>query len=221
MPKDFSLPNMVQDLHYAVNGTYVHQWLHSVCPPREGLTVLEPGCGCGKFGLSYALKGAHVTLFDIDQEVVEYCHRLKKALDVLREGAFHFAPFPLSTEIMVADLFTQGPYAHTANLVFNEGVPQHWPDEEHRQGCINRMATWAKPGGLVVIVGNNGNNPRELETDRSMKFTYEGMPPQRKCFTSLELVQRLEKAGLRQVQTAYLGGGPGDAILIAGWGRKP
>ena len=206
MPKEFSLPNLVGDLHYIVFSTYVHEWLFGVCPPRPGLAVLEPGCGSGKFALSYALKGGDVNLFDIDEEVVRYARRLKSALEVLADNH-------LDAHIWQGDIFAFEENWGVYDLVFNEGVPQHWPDEgvpqhwpdEKRQGCIDRMARWAKPGGLVVIVGNNGHNPQEQETDRAFKFTYEGMPPTRRCFTREELETRMAWAGLKDVQVAPLG----------------
>ena len=212
MPKDLSLPNMVKDLDYIVNGTYVHQWLHQVCPPRPGLRVLEVGAGSGKFSLSYALKGAEAYLFDIDPQAVEYCQRLNDALVAL-VGQL------LPTSIFRADLF--GPVGlpeEWADLVFNEGVPQHWPDEERRQGCIDRMARWSRD--LVVIMGNNGLNPHEQDIDRSFSFKYQGMPPQRKCFTPDELKERMERAGLKDVQAFPLDGTWQKATLFGAYGRK-
>ena len=216
MPKDFSLPNMVKDLEYTVNGTFVHQWLFRVCPPRPGLprlTMLEPGSGSGKFGLAYALQGAEVTLLDIDHEVVDYCTRILQALEVLLSH-------PVRANVWRRDIFELEMAPDMFDLVFNEGVPQHWTDEEKRQGCIDRMARWARPGGLVVIVGNNGHNRREQETDRSFQFTYEGMPPTRRCFTREELEERMARAGLKDVQVAPLGGTWELATLLGAYGRK-
>lgn len=225
MPKDFSLPNLVKDLGYTVNGTYVHQWLFGVCPPEPGLLMLEPGCGSGKFGLAYALKGAHVTLLDIDPQAVEYCRRLFRALAALVGQGLPAAILRADLFGPVGDLVPEGEY----DLVFNEGVPQHWTDEERRQGCIDRMARWAKPGGVVAIVGNNGHNPREQETDRNFQFTYEGMPPTRKCFTREELEERMTRAGLTNIWVTPLGvpdlqnlvQWTGAATLLGAYGRKP
>ena len=84
------------------------------------------------------------------------------------------------------------------------------------------MAGWAKPGGVVVIVGNNGHNRREQETDRTFKFTYEGMPPTRKCFTREELEERMTRAGLTEVQVVPLGSPLWtEATLLGAYGRKP
>lgn len=215
MPKDFSLPLMLRDLDYTVNGTYVHDFLFRVCPPRPGLAILEPGCGSGKFGLSYALKGAQVLMLDIDPEVIEYACRLRASLEVL-------IGYPLNAGTSNSDLFNRlrGRREAPFDLVMNEGVPQHWSDDEKRQGCIDLMAQVTRPGGLVVIIGNNGLNSHEQEVDGSFQFQYMGMPPQRKCFTPEELKTRMELAGLREVRVEPLAGALLDATLIAGWGVK-
>jgi len=182
--------------------------------------MLEPGCGSGKFGLWYSLNSANVDLFDIDPDVVEYSTRLWKALEALLKRQL---PVRLGQgDLFQIDSLFGFHVRDQYDLVFNEGVAQHWPDEERRQGCIDLMARCAKPGGLVVIVGNNGHNPREQETDRTFKFTYEGMPPTRKCFTREELKERMERAGLRDVQVVPLGlPSWSQATLLGGYGRKP
>ena len=212
MGKDFSLANLVRDLDYAVNGTFVHQALFHICPPRAGLTVLEPGCGSGKFGLSYALRGcAKVTMFDIDPSVVDYARRLMAALEALRAG-------PVPAEINTGDIFKMPYDTGLFDLVMNEGIPQHWPDEERRQMCINEMARVSR--SIVAIIGNNGVNPREQEIDRTFQFGYVGMPQTRKCFTPEELLERMKRAGLFDLKAQALDGNWENARLFMAWGVK-
>jgi ubiquinone/menaquinone biosynthesis C-methylase UbiE len=106
------------------------------------------------------------------------------------------------------------------DLVFNEGIPQHWTEDEKRQKCINEMMRVTKPGGTVIIIGNNGLNPEEQKIDQSFQFKYEGMPPTRKCFTPEELKSRMAVAGLLDVKVAILGPHLNTATLIGGYGRK-
>lgn len=213
MPKDFSLHNMVKDLFYIANPTFVHEWLFKIAPLRPGLTMLEPGCGAGKFGLAYSIRGVAAYMFDIDDEVVRYATRLKLALGVLLARE-------LAATIYIGDLFqVRTDTAFKYDLVFAEGTAQHWTDER-RQGCIDRMAAWCKPGGIVAIAGNNGLLPHEQEADNSFRFTYQGMPPKRKCFSPTELEERMEKAGLVDVRMEPLGGTWENAPLIGGDGRK-
>ena len=230
MPKDFSLANLYKDLGYIILGTYVHEVLFGLCPPRDDLTVLEAGCGSGKFGLRYALFGANVLCFDIDPQVIEYAERLRMALGHLRGDG-------VGEVVMTVDSILDMRYLQSTHvwkdwdktfsvkdlalpeqwdLVFNEGVPQHFPDDETRQKCINEMTRVSK--GLVVVIGNNGLNPQEQEIDRTFNFGYMGMPPRRRCFTPDELTDKLKKAGLAGVKCQPLGANWQDATLFAGWG---
>ena len=175
--------------------------------------VLEPGCGSCKFALAYALRGCIVTALDIDPDAGRYATRIMNTLDCLI-GGFRYRPV-----IREGDIHNL-PYRDASwDLVFNEGVPQHYPDEERRQGSINEMARVAR--NAVVIIGNNGLNPSEQETDRTFSFGYMGMPPMRKCFTPGELKGRMEAAGLVDVRVESLTYPMEAATLIAGWGRKP
>jgi len=206
MTKELSLENLVRDLTYIVFSTHVHQFLFELFPPRESAAILEPGCGSAKFSLSYALKGCHVWGIDIDPQVIEYAHRLQGALSMLAKRT-------LNIDLRVGDIHHLEFPDHSFDLVFNEGVSQHWPDEEKRQGSINEMTRVSRD--MVIIIGNNGLNPEEQRIDREFRFGYCGMPPTRKCFTPLELEDRMTKAGLFGVRVRAL-----DATLIAGYGRK-
>ena len=230
MPKEASLQNLVKDLNYVVFPTYVHKFLFNVFPPRPDAKILEAGCGSAKFTLAYVLGGCDCWAFDIDDSVVDYANRLERALWAL---VVHSFAGPPSVErfhrpyIGGGDIFNMSQdWTDKHDLVFNEGVPQHWPEEEKRQKCIDEMVRVTKPGGTVVVMGNNGANPDEQEADKTMKFTYEGMPPTRRCFTPGELKLMLEKAGLQDVRVSPIWPEPVDypgwtnATLIAGWGKK-
>ncbi len=212
MPKDFSIQNLFRDLEYTIFGTEVHQFLFRIAPLGEGALVLEPGCGCGKFGLAYALRGCEVILLDIDHEVVNYARRIRGALNSL-------LGFPLPVQIKVGNIHRMHFAGNSFDVVFNEGVPQHWPDEEKRQGSIDQMVRVSRD--YVIVIGNNGLREEEQEADRSFDFTYKGMPPRRKCFTPDELETRLKKAGLKKVNVEGISPGKiEDSILIGGYGRK-
>ena len=212
MPKDFSLQNLFRDLEYTIFGTEVHAFLFRIAPLGDESMVLEPGCGCGKFGLAYALRGCEVILLDIDHEVVNYARRIRGALNSL-------LGFPLPVQIKVGNIHRMHFADNSFDLVFNEGVPQHWPDEERRQRAIDQMARVSKD--FVIVIGNNGLREEEQHVDEEFNFGYKGMPPRRKCFTPDELEVRLKKAGLKRVQVEPIS--PRrieDSILIGGYGRK-
>ena len=212
MTKSFTLQNLLRDLEYTILGTEAHAFLFRVFPDHQEKVVLEPGCGCGKFSLALALDGCEAYLIDVDHEVVEYARRVRGALNSL-------LGYPLPVQIKVGDIHRMHFPESRFDLVFNEGVPQHWELESLRQGAIDEMTRVSKD--LVMVMGNNGLLPEEQEADRTFQFTYKGMPPTRKCFTPDELEMRLKKAGLKAVQVEPVTPGPiEDSVLIAGWGRK-
>lgn len=218
MSKELSLENLYKDLGYIILGNYVQDFLFSIFPPQDEIDILEPGCGSAKFSLAYALACAYalarcrVVALDIDPEVIDYATRLRGALKAL-VGGFYCRPL-----IGLGDIHHLNCADNRFSLVFNEGVPQHWRDEERRQGAINEMARVSKD--MVVIIGNNGLNLKEQEIDRTFQFGYSGMPPTRKCFTPDELKERMGKAGLTEIKVEPLDGSWQDATLLAGWGRK-
>lgn len=222
MSKDLSLANLYKDLGYIIHQTEAHQFLFSIFPPKKGAWLFEPGCGSGKFGISYAMQGCNVVMIDIDEQVVDYAQRLRNAIRSLMGDK---ANLPIDHCLIgQGDLFRnyRAEGADGYDFVYNEGFSQHWTDEEHRQGAINKMVEAAKVGGIVCVMGNNGLRKEEQEADQYFEFQYEGMPPHRKCFKPDELVMRLEKAGLHDVQVAAVSRLVPIEVsyLIAGWGIK-
>ena len=213
MPKDFNLKNIFQDLEYTLFGTEAHAFFFKVAPLGENSIVLEPGCGSGKFGLAYAMRGCEAILIDVDPEVVNYARRIRGALNSM-------LGLPLPVQIKNGSIFFMRFADSSFDLVFNEGVPQHWTDEKLRQGSIDQMARVSRD--YVIVMGNNGLRKEEQYVDDVFSFTYKGMPPHRKCFTPEELEMRLKKAGLKRVQVE--GVTPGkkieESVLICGYGRK-
>jgi len=214
MPKNFALTNLFQDLRFVVFNAPIHVFLSKIFPPGEGKMVLEPGCGSGKLGLSYALRGCEVVLLDIDYEAVNYARRIRGALNSL-------LGFPLPAQIRDGNIHRMHFADSSFDLVFNEGVVHHWPDEERRQGSIDQMVRVSRD--MVIIMGNNGLREEEQKQDRERDFSlsYKGVAPHRKCFTPDELEVRLKKAGLKKVNVEGVDlGRIEDSYLIAGYGRK-
>lgn len=212
MVKSFKLRNFLQDLEYTVFGTEVHAFLFKVYPPKEGMLILEPGCGSGKFGLAYALAGCETVMLDIDPEVLKYARRLRGALNCL-------VGFPLPTVIRTGNVHRLHYADNTFDLAFAEGLSHHWTDEERRQGSIDQMTRVSKD--TVIVIGNNGANPLEVEKYGDVEFQYKGMPPKAKFFTPDELEMRLKKAGLKNVNVEPISPGKiEDSVLVGGYGRK-
>ena len=103
--KILSEEGLAKDLQYVLRGIAVHEVLATVCPPRPGLRVLEAGCGSGKLGIWYALRGAKVMLLDVDRKALDYASELwgrvseatGQELDaVLMKGARHVSNYTIT-----------------------------------------------------------------------------------------------------------------------------
>ena len=230
-----------KDLQYILHGIDCHQVLATVCPPRSGLQVLEAGCGSGKLGIWYAVRGAECTLLDVDDAALAYASELcrlvgqasGKVVDVeLCHGSVLSMPH--------GQLVARGlDWTDTFDFVFNEGVPHHWGFKSHdtrRQRCLNEMARVTRRGGWVCVIGSNGHCPATVKMAETTDHTYPGMPPRQLPWTREELAQRLKKAGLDaetvkvwpveitsnpfRGDAGYMESAWGRAPLLAGWGQK-
>lgn len=221
LPKAITEEGLQKDLEYVLGGIDCHEVLASICPPRPGLKVLEPGCGSGKLGIWYALRGAFVTLMDIDGQAVEYAQQLAQLAQLRGSTGLP----GLHIEYCVGSIHKMPSYwSNTFDFVFNEGVPQHWgyyPKDWRRQHAINHMVRVTKPRGHVCVIGTNGHCPQAIHMVETTAHTYRGMPPRQKPWTRVELVDRLVKAGLTDVGVCPVSSIEwSDSMLLAGWGRK-
>ena len=202
--KPITPKGLARDLEYVLEGTIYHEAFYDVCPPREWLQVLEPGCGSGKFSAAYALRGADVVSLDIDPGVIEYTWALfREMASWARE---HPASFPHYTGALMTiqvgsihELTTLFP-KERFDFVFNEGVPHHWPREDpRRQGAIDQMAAVTKPGGKVALMVSNAHCPDMMRYAATVKHTYHSMPERQVPFSQDELLEALMRAGLQHV----------------------
>lgn len=210
--------NLNKDLSYIIHGTNLHAVYAYACPPKPGLKILEPGCGSGKFGISYALTGGDVTLLDIDPEVIKYAQELNRRA-VNATGRSTSISFVTGSLFDLDKLFGQNAF----DFVFNEGLVHHWPDPQ-RQDCLDQMAAVVRHGGVVCTVCSNALCPDMMDYAGRIEHTYMGMPPKQTPLTPEELGERLEKAGLARHSIKLSPVGTehwNEAVLIAGWGTKP
>lgn len=221
MSKQITEEGLRKDLEYLVYGIEVHYVLFSIVFPEPSISVLEPGCGSGKLGLAYAVRGAHVTLLDYDSEAIKYAQ-------MLRDKAVVVARRPIEASFVVGSVFEMPEsWTNSFDFVFNEGVPHHWgydPHDIRRQQCINEMVRVTKLGGKTCVIGSNAHCAATMRMAETVAHTYPGMPPRQKPFNNVELKDRLKEAGLTDIWVRAVTGWPGgilsDSPLLAGYGVK-
>lgn len=239
VPKRITKEGLEKDLGYLMHGIDCHLVLFSIFPPVDYATVLEAGCGSGKLGLRYTLHAkVYLDLIDFDPGAVEYATRLSDMIvEVVKKGQVTIKQGSVLNLEAADDAY---------DFVFNEGVPHHWgmnPKDWRRQRCINEMVRVTRVGGITCVIGSNAHCPETVAMAERTEHTYPGMPARQKPFTSMDLEERLQLAGLHQISTAPLSGLAELAILgniqafhsedfafseeqwgasplIVGWGRK-
>jgi SAM-dependent methyltransferase len=198
VPKRITEEGLEKDLTYLTQGIDCHYVLDSICEPKPGLQVLEAGCGSGKLGLWYALRGCRVGLLDIDPSAIEYATELaRRAFSAAQKQALLYTRVGSVLKLPFQD--------NTIDFVFNEGVPHHFgfnPGDWRRQKVFNEMVRVTKPGGRIAVIGSNAHCAETMRMAEETDHTYPGMPPKQKPFTAVELTNRLFKSGLGSINVA-------------------
>jgi SAM-dependent methyltransferase len=99
----------------------------------RGRTVLEAGCGAGRFTRVFAEAGARLVSFDYSA-----------AVDACAENNGHFP----NVTLLQCDIFDMPFRKGAFDYVFCHGVLQHTPDPK---GAFMALASMVKPGGRLSI----------------------------------------------------------------------
>lgn len=201
---------VIDDIRLAILGTMLAQVAEKYYILDESKFVLEAGCGSGKFGIHYALRfGCNVTLLDIDPQMVDVAHRLVRSVEEvvgvrlpvsMREGDIMKLPFKDAT----------------FDLVFNEGVVEHWSDDR-RLKCIQEMARVSRD--CVIIITNDAEGERSRKRAEETVHTYVSMPEKETPYTASELTENMQKAGLVKVKVGKVSD-PQTQEFLVGVGFK-
>lgn len=105
------------------------------------MRILEPGCGHGVVGCLLSLMGADVTFLDYDDDALSQAR--KSARDLGVEARIEFVK---------GDIFSMPLPPHSYDLVWNDGVIEHF---EQPVQIVKIMAQMAKPGGQVLVTVPN------------------------------------------------------------------
>ena len=209
MARDFN----ITDIRYVLLRTKVGEQALSHYQLDETKFVLEAGCGSGKFGISMALEvGANVTLLDIDQGYLDNVMKLAKAVEGITALRLHIS-------ILQGDILALKFKDNTFDLVFNEGVVEHYPREDPRRlRCIEEMARVSRD--CVIIITNDADGERTKKRAEETRHTYESMPEKETPYTYEELLEMMKKVGLLDV-TVERYTDEGTQEYLIGCGGKP
>jgi SAM-dependent methyltransferase len=118
---------------------------------KRNAKVLEVGCGSGKFSFCFALLGCDVTALDFSTTILQNVAASREKLEQ-ETGR-------LSLTLHHGDLEKLDLPSESFDLVFNEGVIEHWLDHSDRRAVIAQMVRVARPGGTVAVIVPNGFHP--------------------------------------------------------------
>ncbi|MBN1825237.1 MAG: class I SAM-dependent methyltransferase [Candidatus Eisenbacteria bacterium] len=113
---------------------------------RPGMRVLDAGCGCGHFCRRFLFRGCRVTALDRSEEALRIARRATggEAEAYLRE-----------------DLLDEGFAARrreSFDLIFSDGLLEHFPAQAQRKIVANLVAALA-PGGMIATFVPNALSP--------------------------------------------------------------
>lgn len=179
-----------EDAHFTYLKTLFSDFFEKRIRPRD--TVLELGAGTAKLSMHVAahMVDTQLTAMDIDPAALDYQIKVLRAF----EGASGHRI--LNLNLKQGDLFNSGFPRESFEVVFSEGVVEHWTDEK-RQKCIDVHADLAKR--CVLIITTNGDNPEATAKATSTEQEYVGMEPYEGPYTKDELKEKMVDSGLTKV----------------------
>jgi SAM-dependent methyltransferase len=107
--------------------------------------VLELGTGSGKWAAAFTFIGSHVTAVDNNQRMLE------RVIDNF--PSLHKAMWLLNDDAAVLKWIPDKKY----NLIFSEGLYEHFLDIEEREKLINLWYSKLAPNGECLIMVPNNN----------------------------------------------------------------
>jgi len=135
-PDASHLVNRFTDFAHRLGMKTAFMMLESRLGSLHGRSILDLGCGRGRWSKEYAKRGAKVTGVDISPEAINL------VAAEMPQHAF------VSADIATVD------FPHRSFDVVNSvTVLQHMPDCKQRI-VLNRISSWVRPGGYVVLLEN-------------------------------------------------------------------
>lgn len=113
--------------------------------------ILEAGCGGGLYGLTLATFGCDCVELDFSEQML-------KNVEITREE-YQTEYGPLKVSTLRGDITDLRNLQGAFDVVFNEGVIEHWVDVLQRKQVLGEMVRAARPGGFVVVCIPNNSHP--------------------------------------------------------------
>lgn len=166
-------------------------YISSFCSLTPESLTLEAGCGSAKLSLAFAVLGFKVTALDYSPIVLRAGkNNLKQAENIFNKR--------LKVSFVQDNLENLSLAPNQFDLVFNEGVVEHWLNDEERLNVLKQMVRAAKPKGAVVVIVPNGSHPLTPWWEKKCEAFY-AAPPMT-YYSAEKLKQELELAGLSNVK---------------------
>lgn len=135
-PDANSLVNRFFDFSHRLGMKAAFTTLESRLGTLSGRSVLDLGCGRGRWSKEYAIRRAKVTGVDISAEAIELL-------------AAEMPQHVFLSEDIAALEFPDGSF----DVVNSVTVLQHMPDWKQKV-ALDRISRWLKPGGYLVLLEN-------------------------------------------------------------------
>jgi SAM-dependent methyltransferase len=156
-----------------------------------GNLVLEPGCGSGKFSLALASFGCQVVALDYVGEVLSGVRATEQTLS--GQWSHPLAGYCQGN-------LEQLPFDDNCfDLVVNEGVVEHWLEEQKRLAVLREMVRVTRAGGVVAILVPNGVHPLISLWERKLPG-FRSAPPMT-YYSATRLREELASVGLYDIMT--------------------
>ena len=165
--------------------------------------ILEPGCGSGRRSVALGTMGYRVVFLDYTPQMLFNARQLAGNAQV---GWSFFVQGDLESLPFEDDTF---------DMVFNEGVVEHWLDTERRAHVFREMARTTKPAGTVSIVVPHGKHPLHSWWRR---HGYPGEQVPMHYYGPDNLAEELRRAGLQEIEVG--GSEERPWSIINHWPRK-
>lgn len=149
-PESYRLTNSLPFLRKFSRSPFI-QLIQRHAQTGRGSRVLEAGCASGKFSICFAMLGCAVTAFDISPAMLQNVDNLRQEVERTMG--------PLDVTLVEGDLEQLDLEVEQFDLVFNEGVVEHWLERAARLTVLANMAKMTKRGGFMAIIVPNGQHP--------------------------------------------------------------